>query len=339
MMKNKSALRLKFKKNALLLAIAALALCTWSDVALADECASTAIWTGSTGSWFVGDNWDIHRVPDSSTAAQVNNGGNAQVNSSGAEACTLTLGYDNFGLDHGAVSVNNGGLDISNEAWVGFHGTGTVSITNGGTVNTGSLIMAAFVEATSTGTVTVKGATTLCNISGAAYVGGQASGAGGTALVEVADGGTVSAASIYVWGSGTLAGSGTISTTNGTTVDGTLAPKGGGTTLTIGGTLQLTDGSATQCNVTPQDPSSTQQVSVTGQVSLGGRLLVTMSGDFSSAPTRFTLLYADTFDVNRYKFGRTSITYPTSQCWYPVVTYDYTGGHVHVYIDRVYNCD
>ena len=63
---------------------------------------------------------------------------------------------------------------------------------------------------------------------------------------------------------------------------GMAAPKGGGTTLTVGGDLQLHSGATTQCNVTPQDPSTTPQVSVSpGTVSLGGRLSVTMTGDFS----------------------------------------------------------
>ena len=53
---------------------------------------------------------------------------------------------------------------------------------------------------------------------------------------------------------------------------------------------------------------------------LGGRLSVTMTGDFSSAPTRFTLLLADTFDVNHNTFDSKSINYPTGQGWTPQIS-------------------
>ena len=190
----------------------------------------------------------------------------------------------------------------------------------------------------SVGMVSVDGASLTIRGAGACVVGGDA-GPGGTGLLTVANGGTVSASSAHLYKSGTLNGNGTVSATNGTVVDGTVSPKGGGGTLTLVGALSFSGLATMQCNVTPQDPSTTPQVSVSGQVSLGGRVSVTMTGDFSSAPTRFTLLYADSFDVNRRKFDSQSITYPTGHCWYPVITYDYTGGHVSVYLDRVSSCN
>jgi hypothetical protein len=153
----------------------------------------------------------------------------------------------------------------------------------------------------------------------------------------VTNGGTVSASSVHLYKSGTLTGNGTVTTTSGTTVDGTLAPKGGGTTLSIGGNLSFTGFATMQCKVTPEDPSTTPQVSVSAQVSLGGRLSVTMTGDFTSAPTRFTLLSTSTFDANHLKFDSKSITYPTGHCWHPEITYDYSGGHV--YLDRLSDCN
>lgn len=157
---------------------------------------------------------------------------------------------------------------------------------------------------------------------------------------SVTNGSTVKAGSVCVYNSGTLTGNSTVTTTSGTTVDDTLAPNGAGGTLSFVGGLSFSGLATTQCKVTPQDPSTTPQVSVSAQVSLGGRLSVTMTGDFSSAPTRFTLLYANSFDVNHPVFDSQSITYPTGQgCWVPQITYDYSGGHVHVYLDRVYNCN
>ena len=163
------------------------------------------------------------------------------------------------------------------------------------------------------------------------YVGGTNTGAGGFGLLSITNGGAVNAASVYVWKSGTLTGNGTVSTTNGTTIEGTVSPSSG--TLTIGGDLFLKGGATTQCNVTPQDNPTSPHVSVSGQMSLDGRLSVTMTGDFSSVPTRHTLLHANSVDPDHRFFFSMSIKYPTDQGWSPKITYD--GGYI--YLDRVYD--
>jgi T5SS/PEP-CTERM-associated repeat protein len=266
-------------------------------------------------------------------------GGTAQITNADptAQACETFLAY-NSGTS-GNLSVNHGTLHTCNELHVGERGAGKLTITNGGLVTTtfGGDIGAV---AGSIGSVSVDGANSQWTISGTLYLAGTINGDGGTGLLTVTNGGTVSASTIHVYKSGTLTGNATVSTTNGTTVDGTVAPNGGGGTLTFDGALQLDGGATTQCKVTPQDPSTTPQVSVSAQVSLGGRLSVTMTGDFSSAPTRFTLLYADSVDFNHRTFDSQSITYPTGQgCWVPQLTYDYSGSHVHVYLDRVISCN
>jgi hypothetical protein len=120
-----------------------------------------------------------------------------------------------------------------------------------------------------------------------------------------------------VYKSGTLTGNSTVTTTNGTTVDGTLSRSVG--TLTIGGDLGLTSSATTQYNVTPQDVPTTPQVSVSGTVTLGGRLSVTMTGTFTPG-TQYTLLHASV--ARNGTFGSQSITYPTNQCFTPVITSD-----------------
>jgi T5SS/PEP-CTERM-associated repeat protein len=273
-------------------------------------------------------------MPTTSAAAFIN-AGTANVNSSGAVACDLFLGFP--ANTSGSVSIAGGSLTVVNEIEAGGSGTGKLSITNGGTVSAGLLTIAALSSA-SVGTVAVDGST--FTISGRCDVGGDNQTLGGVALLSLTNDSSVSAGNVHVFKSGTLTGNATVSTTNGTSVDGTLAPNGGGGTLTIGGNLSFGSLGTMQCKVTPQDPSTTPQLSVSAQVSLQGRLSVTMTGDFSSAPTRFTLLYADTFDSIHRKFDSQSITYPTGQgCWAPQITYDYTGGHVHIYLDRVFNCN
>jgi T5SS/PEP-CTERM-associated repeat protein len=337
-----------FTRNAILLAITALALSAAPGSRGDADCLCLSTWTGSTGNWFTSSNWSFG-VPDCGGTcpinggpfeADINNSGTAQITTSGASACEVFLGKSSG--DKGNLSVNHGTLNQCNEMWVGYEGKGTLSITNGGAV-TSFLGASIASRQNSNGTVTVDGTNSQWTVTanGLLYVGGTINGSGGTGLLTVTNGGTVTSSGIVqVYKSGTLKGNGTVSATNGTTVDGTVAPNGGGGTLNFGGALKLNLGATTQCKITPQDPSTTPQVSVSAQVSLGGRLSVTMTGDFSSAPLRFTLLYAGSFDVNHPTFDSQSITYPTGQgCWVPQITYDYTGGHVHVYLDRVYNCN
>jgi T5SS/PEP-CTERM-associated repeat protein len=328
-------------KNAILLAATGLALCTSSAFA-----ASTT-WVDGKSSWFIAGNWDSGE-PDCSTDAEINNNGTAQINAPTplAQCHDLTLGAELD--DSGNVSVSNGNLSICENAFIGAHETGTLSITNAGSVTTaGYAAIAAFMgtgEIISNGSATVDGAGSTWTVTGELDVGGSPSGQGGTGLLTVINGGIMSAGtSVHVYSSGTLTGSGTVNVDSGAgtaTFDGTLTPKGGGTTLSFEGDLQLDSGATTQCNVTPLDPSTTPQVSVSEQVSLGGRLSVTMTGDFSSAPTRFTLLYAESVNSSHPKFDFMSITYPTNQCWYPVINYvTDVNGHYYVYLDRVDNCN
>lgn len=324
-----------FTTSTILLAVTALALLASSGSRAAESCTVATYWRVASGDWFVGSNW-TNDVPNASKSAQVNNGGTATIGPTpAAVSCDLTMGAN--ATESGRVVVDNGSYNIQFDAAVGQSGRGVLTIKNGGTVHAVSAAIATVqTNPSSNGTVSVNGGS--FTLSGGIYVGGDVGGRGGTGLLTVTNSGTVTAASVHVWQSGTLAGNSTVSTTNGiTTVDGTVAPNGGGTTLTFDGDLQLNGDATTQCNVTPQDPSTTPQVSVSAQVSLGGRLSVTMTGDFSSAPTRFTLLYADTFDVNHNTFDSKSINYPTGQGWTPQITYDYTGGHVNIYLDRVYD--
>lgn len=325
-------------RNTILLALIGLAFSASSVVA------ATTIWTlNGTGSWFTSSNWD-HGEPDPLTDAQINNGGTARIiiDVPQAVALSLTLGLNANQSGTVEVSAPHGGLSVGQAIFVGYRGKGTLAITDGDSVMSATASIASLTNQLlppSNGSATLNGGG-LWTVSGRFDVGGYNNISGGVALLSVTNGSTVSAGSVRVYNSGTLTGNGTVTTTSGTIIDGTVSPNGGGGTLNLGGALQLNSGATTQCKVTPQDPSTVPQLSVSAQVSLGGRLSVTMTGDFSSAPTRFTLLYADSFDVNHPTFNSQSITYPTGQgCWVPQITYDYTGGHIHVYLDRVINCN
>jgi len=306
--------------------------------------ATTTTWTGNgDGSdWFDADNWD-HGVPTYSADAVVNTG-KAEINGSGAVARTLTLGTGEG--DEGTVVVSGGALTVGSGTRpcsgsiaegaplglsgsegvivVGYGGTGTLQITNGGTVSSEAGFIAFLGGVSSivqsTGTVTVDGensAWTLggcidwrLSVSGPPYTSDD----GGTAILSVTNGGQVIVNNplggggtpvTFVGISGTLTGGSAI-IVNGigrfpsaVNIAGTLAPTG---TLTVKGSLVLSshDGSATTlCYATPGgadmvDVKATP--TATGEALLGGHLIVTLSGTFShgegSCTTRFTLLHA-----------------------------------------------
>src|SRR5881394_2398842 len=69
--------------------------------------AQTTIWTDATGDWFTPANWSAG-VPDSSTTAQINNGGTAQIMASDAAASEVDLGV--AAGDMGTLSVSGAGM-------------------------------------------------------------------------------------------------------------------------------------------------------------------------------------------------------------------------------------
>ena len=160
-----SQLARKFtKKNALLLAAAALALSTLSASAQVG-CILTTTWTDGTGSWFTCGNWG-NGCPTSSVNAQINNGGTAQIFQSltVAYACSLTLDSGSVSVDAGTGS---GTLNVTGSLVVGPNSTGLLTLSNGATVNSGSVSVGKsgaleynVIPATS-GSVSASGAATL----------------------------------------------------------------------------------------------------------------------------------------------------------------------------------
>jgi T5SS/PEP-CTERM-associated repeat protein len=321
-------MKTKVIKNALLLAVAGLALSTSA------ASAATVTWTDSIGSWFTCSNWG-GTCPDSTTDAQINNGGTAQVSSANAvgHAHDLTLGVNT--ADSGKVSVtgaSGGSLSISGSVYVAYRGTGTMTVSNGGSVGgavatSGNLSIASLSGQlfVSNGSATVDGTGSTWTVSNEVDVGGTTSGAGGTGLLTVTNGGTVSAGtSVHVWNSGTLSGNGTVSVNSGSgtaTVDGTLTPSGG--KLTIDGELTFSVPPAAptmECNVVP---ASADNVGVSGVASLAGKISVTMTGTTFTAGTRYTLLHADNgIDPNHPQFQFSSIKGGSGDCFTRTITYD-----------------
>jgi T5SS/PEP-CTERM-associated repeat protein len=290
-----------FGRNAILLAITALALFALPGVALSADCLSQTNWVGTNGSWFDSGNWSGGVVPTSGIAAVIDNGGKAQISGSTplASACSLALGPT---AGHsGNVSVStSGSLTVTYGITVGDQGTGSLSVTSQGSVTTQL---------------------------GEVDVGGNTSGVSATGLLTVTNGGTVSTPSVVVNGSGTLTGNGTVSTTNGTIIEGTLAPSG---TLTISGDLRFpVNTSNMSCNVSS---SSVDNVQVSGIARLNGKLSVTVNvtGDF-------TLLHAGQ-GRNGTTFQSYSFTY--TGCLSASVSYqDNSNGSSDVKLHVVSTCN
>ena len=91
-------------------------------------CAQT-IWTDASGDWFNPANWSVG-VPNSSTDAQINNSGTAQIGLAGATAPNLYLGFN--GVDSGNLLVSGSGTLRNSLLAVGHSGSGKVIVQNGG---------------------------------------------------------------------------------------------------------------------------------------------------------------------------------------------------------------
>ncbi len=151
---------------------------------------------------------------------------------------TLTIGLGTVDPNHKTITAP------------ASRGSGTLNITNGGRVENTDAILAAV--ANTTGRATLSGANSIWASSGSMYIGGQSSGAGGTAFVTVNTGASVqvtSTSKIYSGGTLTLGG-GTYSSAGLTnqagkitgygTISGPVTNAAGGRITVTGGTLALT---------------------------------------------------------------------------------------------------
>ena len=219
------------------------------------------IWTDGTGNWFTPGNWSAG-VPNSTTDAQTNNGGTAQIFSGGAAAQNLTLGLN--ATDSGNLSIDgSGNLTLSQFfLTIGSSGTGTFSITNGGTYSGSSAQGLIGRNSGSAGSMTVDG-------SGSQWSGERLIvGFSGAGTLNVTNGGTVSG--FELGDIGEIAGS--IGTA---TVDGPGSTWFTQGAVSVGpngtGTLNITNGGAVTsggANIAALNPGSTGMVTVEGAGSI-----------------------------------------------------------------------
>lgn len=274
---------------------------------------SGSTWTNN-GFFYVGGEQGGNGVLD------ITNGGH--VNSNGSFAY---IGY-------GASSQSSATIAGADSLWnnfhglyVGFNGQGTLSITGGGHMTNGTFANVGF-SVGANGTVTVSGADSNFTTGGALSIGGNVSGPGGTGLLHIDNGGTVSAASLNIWEQGTLTGTGSITNSTTTTIQGTLAPE---QTISIAGNVTFGTTASTVINVTPAGGGN---VAVQGTVVLNGPLGVTLSGGPFTPGAQYTLLQAGG-GLGGTTFASVNIDYPPDQGFIPQVAYDSS----HVYLNLVPN--
>jgi hypothetical protein len=260
---------------------------------------------------------------------------------------------------------------LGGDMYIGRKGKGTLDISNGNLVIFSSAFIAAVENTTkpaSSGVVTVSGGATfrafgpcvgnqLCVGCDRIPDDGGSTDSGGTGSLIVKDPGVVevyndnpASPGIKVGRSGTLSGGGIVkllaqldpcSDCQTAKVLGTVAPSG---QLTIQGNLDLSASSASAVvHVKPAGADNINVINVTqdsgfGQVTLGGRLTVIISGTFNQGQT-FTLLHADGGRLNGSTFASTSIIDNGTGCYVPTIVYDDVAHNVNLYFEPRDRCN
>jgi len=217
----------------------------------------------------------------------VGNNGNGTLNiADGGSVSSLgSYGY----LSWASASTSAASIDGAGSTWtnanglyIGFGGSGSITILNGGAMENGSFANVGFSEGAS-GVLTVSGTGSTFGAGGALSIGGNVSGPGGTGSLRVDAGGAASAAAINVWNTGQLSLASACSITAATvTVDGELDVSLGG--ASIDGDLVLTPAALTGLG-------TDGALVVSGTATVAGALIAGF--DSGAAAGQYTLLEAD----------------------------------------------
>ncbi len=172
----------------------------------------------------------------------------------------------------GAVTVTDQSSiwTVNGQLNVGEGGTGTLSILNGGQVSTLATKIGA--QDGANGTVTVSGSGSSLRTTGAITVGGD----GGTGLLKVGNGATVTASQVNLGVGGTLAGQGVHA--NVSNNGGTVTPTDGPGLMTITGNYTQTHGKLV-LDIDGSSPDQFDRLLVTGVADFEGGTIDIVFGD------------------------------------------------------------
>jgi T5SS/PEP-CTERM-associated repeat protein len=213
-----------------------------------------------------------------------------------------------------AFEPNSSGMvtvDGPNSTWIhegdlvdGLYGTSLVQISNGGVLSAcGSFACIGCDFRCPESIVTIDGASSYWINGGNLFVAGSPLGPGGTSLLRIDNGATVTAANLTVYEPGTLTGYGFIGITGGTTIEGTLASD---QTISLTGNLAF---GATATVLSTVTPTTADSAFVEGTATLNGTLGVTLTGGPFPVGTQYTLLQT-TGGLNGTTFSTVSISAP-----------------------------
>jgi T5SS/PEP-CTERM-associated repeat protein len=212
-----------------------------------------------------------------------------------------------------AFEPNSSGMvtvDGPNSIWshqgtlvIGLYAPATLRISNGGAVSVcGDFACIGCDSDSQQSTVTVDGAGSYWTNTGHVFVAGGSLGPGGTAMLHIDNGATVTAANLTVYEPGTLTGNGFVDATGGTTLEGTLAPD---QTISLTGNLAF---GATATMLSTVTPTSIDSVFVEGTATLNGTLGVTLTGGPFPVGSQYILLQSN--GLNGTTFSTVSISAP-----------------------------
>jgi fibronectin-binding autotransporter adhesin len=230
----------------------------------------------------------------------------------GAANSTSTVADGTINVDGAGSRIDVNG-DLNNIA-IGRTGTGVLNITNGGVVSANGADNYGFVgrKATGDGTVNVTGTGSVLNTGANLLIGADFDFglnqvvAGGTGVVNVANGGTVQAGAILVGAGGTLTGGGG-SVVGNVTNEGTLAAGNSPGIMTVQGDLTLTALGLTQIELGGTALGQFDQINVfdnlltgalEGNLDIAGTLDVSFFGGFvAGLGDAFDVFTAETIDL------------------------------------------
>ncbi len=192
-----------------------------------------------------------------------------------------TLILDSYSYD-GLRGLSPGDYELTEEAGVHAIVVGgeqqgsqaSLTLTGNGTLDSGGAALG-HVHGTR-GDVTVKSGATW--VATGIYVGGTASVRGGKASLKVCGDASIQSNQVIVWPDGELLGTGWVV---GAVVvrGGTLRPGCSPGVLTIDGDLIVEDGSVVEIEVAGANAGERDRLEVTGTARLGGKLILSFSGD------------------------------------------------------------
>ncbi len=253
---------------------------------------------GSTGQLTVGQGAQLTTLSGNVQGVEIGFSGNGSLTiENGGEVISRrgSIGFETGSTGSVVITGADSEWRVNNSFTVGRDGNAQLTVSNGATLkNTGGTAPSVIaINSGSNGEVLVTGSGSIWDVSQSIYIGGNATVAGGVGVLNVTEGAAVTAGgTITVWNGGTLGGNSTITTTEvinyGSLApgisSGTLTAEASIGTLTINGNLTQEASGILDLRIGGATAGLYDVLSVSGLVTLGGSISVTLVDDFLLIP-------------------------------------------------------